>query len=113
MNDNLFDQNKAASRRSDPNTSKEAATNIEASGKAGTQRRKIYEFVKHHPGLTSAEIAWELDLDRYIPSRRLPELKRSGLVATGTVRMCTRQKTKCMTWLPCVIEARKAGNDGA
>ena len=91
---------KARARSTDPATSHEAAANVELLGKAGSQRRKVYDFVVAHPGKTSGEIAASLGIDRYTPSRRLPELRDGGLVETGAERLCEVQGSKCLTWYP-------------
>lgn len=91
---------KAGARRFDPVTSHEAAQEVEASGRAGNQRRLCLEEVRRYPGSTAAEIAAGLGLERHVPSRRLPELRAAGLVMNGEVRECKVMKTRSMTWLP-------------
>lgn len=104
MADNLFDnmqpQPPARARRNDPSTSQESAWNIEASGKAASQQRECLEAVRAKPGQTSGEIAASIGGDRYIPSRRLPELRSYGLVVNGEKRPCTVMATNQMTWFP-------------
>ena len=97
----------ARARRTDPSTSHEAARNIESSGKAATQQRECLAAVRALPGQTSGEIAEALGGDRYIPSRRLPELRRYGLVANGEKRLCQVMATNQMTWYP--LEPAPAG----
>ena len=86
------------SRRDDPKTSKIAGENIEASGQAEGQRQKCFWAVRNWPGMTAAEIAIKTNLERHVPSRRLPELRQAGLVINGAVRKCGIQKTFSMTW---------------
>ena len=89
---------KARARRDDPSTSHEAAERVETLGRAGSQRRKVYDFVVLQPGRTSGEIAAALGVDRYTPSRRLPELRDGGFVEAGPERICEVQGTLCLTW---------------
>lgn len=91
---------RARSRRTDPQTSAEAAERIESTGKAATQRRICLLAVRAQPGLTAAEIASKLDCDRHMPSRRLPELRDAGLVRNGEPRVCSVVNSNCGTWFP-------------
>lgn len=90
----------AAARNTDPSTSFEAARKVERSGAADDQRAKCLEIVRLRPGLTAAEIADRTGLERHAPSRRLPELRRAGLVRDGEKRECTVMKSSAMTWWP-------------
>jgi hypothetical protein len=90
----------ASSRATDPAASAEAAHQVEASGVAGAQRAICLERVRATPGLTAAEIAVEAELERHVPSRRLPELRRAGLVVNGDARDCRVTGNKSLTWNP-------------
>ena len=90
----------ALSRRTDPITSQLAAEGAEASGRAPRQRDICLAHVRAHIGRTSAEIAKSCALNRYTPSRRLPELRDSGLVFNGHHRICCVTQRLCMTWWP-------------
>lgn len=90
----------ARARRTDPATSHLAALEVEASGRAASQRRKCLEVVLREPGLTAAEIARAAGLERHAASRRLPELRRAGLVESRDPRICRVQGTRAMTWWP-------------
>jgi hypothetical protein len=90
----------ARARASDPITSYSAAEAVEASGRAGCQRRQCLDEVKLNPGQTAAEIALAIGLDRYVPSRRLPELRDLGLVQNGLSRPCKVKKSMSLTWWP-------------
>jgi len=92
-------EKRAASRASDPETSMEAADQVESSGKAGRQRMICLKYVKENPGQTAAEIAREAGLERHVPSRRLPEL-RPKYVKNGHARVCMVTGSKSMTWYP-------------
>jgi len=90
---------KADAREFDPQTSHDAAKNVEESGRAGSHRKACYEYVLKNPGKTAGEIAAAIGLERHVPSRRLPELRAAGLVENGPARFCTVQKTRAMTWV--------------
>lgn len=88
----------AKSRNTDPVTSYMAADKVEREGTAETQRQKCYAEVARMEGQTSAEIAKRLEVDRYTPSRRLPELRDAGIVQNGNHRKCMVTGNKSMTW---------------
>jgi len=91
----------ANARRSDPGTSHEAARKIESSGRADAHRRVCLNWVRQHPGRTSAEIAQSVGLDRHQAARRLPDLRRSGKVRSDEPRrICTVTGGRSMTWWP-------------
>ena len=83
-------------RRTDPSTSHEAARRSKPRANADAQR--ILAFVVASPGLTAAEIAQALLLERHVPSRRLPELRAAGKVTSSDKRRCTVQGSTSMTW---------------
>jgi hypothetical protein len=87
-------------RRNDPITSHQAAEEVEASSRAATQRQACLLEVWKKPGQTAAEIAIATDLQRHVPSRRLPELRKARQIKTGPVRRCTITGNPSMTWLP-------------
>lgn len=79
----------ANARSTNPSTSHEAARKVEKTGKAGTQRAAIAAFLKDaEEPMTSEEIADAMGVDRYTPSRRLPELERRGIVRRCAQRGC-------------------------
>ena len=68
-------------RRTDGPGSHEAADELERSGRAASQHRRVLATVRSYPGLTSRQLsAADGGLDRYAYARRLPELERRGLV---------------------------------
>jgi len=73
---------------------------LQRSGKWTGQKRRVFDALRRNPGLTSAEIANLMGGDRYIPSRRLPDLERAGLVKRGRARTCAVTKSQCITWWP-------------
>jgi CRP-like cAMP-binding protein len=86
----------ATSRNTDPITSYVAAENHKEN--AITNRQKCLMTLIEFPKSTSAEVAHYSDLDRYEGSRRLPELRRMGMVKNGEARKCTIRGTMQMTW---------------
>jgi hypothetical protein len=96
----LFGPGYAAARHTDFITSHEAAHEVEASGRAKEQRRACLDAVIRNPGMTAAEIAVAVGLERHAPSRRLPELRRIGLVYNGDQRVCREMGSKSITWFP-------------
>jgi hypothetical protein len=49
----------------------------------GNQRLKVYHALRQHQPATSAELARSMACDRYLPSRRLPELASLGWACRG------------------------------
>lgn len=88
------------SRRTDPHTSHEAAERVTSSGAASAQREACLRAVVEHPGLTAAEIAEVIGVDRHAPGRRLPELRQAGLIRNGEARACRVKGTNCLSWWP-------------
>lgn len=90
------------SRNSDPISSKLAAQELVSSGKFDNQKDMVCDllrnFNENNICPTSAEMAAYLDLDRYIPSRRLPDLEKEGRVTRLKTRMCSVTKKFCVTW---------------
>ncbi len=92
-----------ANRTLFPDTAAEARDTHERSGAAMSKRRAVLNLVTDHPGLTSVELwrnANELgrDLSRHEISRRLPELRKAGLVINGPPRKCAVAGSRQMTW---------------
>ena len=89
-----------AARRTDPATSAWAAWQIEKSGKAGTQRRGVYRTILElgNRPFTAGEIAQAGRHDRYMVSRRLPELEELNLIRRGDPRLCRVMGSRQTTW---------------
>jgi len=85
-------------RRTDPLSSKLAAQQITASGTRKIQCEAVLDAVKQYPFHTSREIAQILDIDRYVPSRRLPDLEKQGLVCRCQMRKCKVGGKISLTW---------------
>ena len=91
----------ARARRKDPQTSHEAATKLNRAGKTKAQAEAVLAAVKRFPGHTSSELAGRVGLDRYQVARRLPELRKAGLVSNGQQsRPCEVTGFSAMTWYP-------------
>jgi hypothetical protein len=75
---------KKLSRRTDPQTSKDAAKKLVESGGLNYQQKVVKEllFMYSH-GITAKELGMLcFRIDRYVCCRRLPELKAKGLAYT-------------------------------
>lgn len=104
MTPGLFDLPPAAARR-DPETSHQAARRVEQSGARRRNAERVATLVALHPGMTSAELAdthaaRAAHLDRAEIARRLPDAERLGLVARGPARVCGKNGTNAIVWLP-------------
>ena len=82
-------------RRSDPDTSHTAADRIRP--KLRAQQQAVLDALAKWPGSTAVELAHVSGLDRYLVSRRLPELVPIW-VRRGKPRECTVNKTPMTTW---------------
>lgn len=87
----------AKARASDPDTSHEAAKEVEDSGKASAQRSRCLALVRKSPGMTAGEIQARLG---FLAHKRLPELRDLYLVRNGEARKCTVSGTRRITWWP-------------
>ena len=70
----------AMSRRTDPDSSRQAARRHEQSGRLDSDRWRVLEALRRNPGASSKELAAREGLDRHMVARRLPDLERAGLV---------------------------------
>lgn len=82
----------------DPETSHEAARELEASGALGRQRQEVIDALRRFPDSTSAELAKRSGLDRHLCGRRLPELEYLERVTRGEARTCTVSGRKAQPW---------------
>ncbi|MDE2256110.1 MAG: helix-turn-helix transcriptional regulator, partial [Betaproteobacteria bacterium] len=72
---------------------------VERSGQASSQRAAVLKAVQALPGHTSYELANRVPIDRYVLARRLPELRKAGLVRNGQQsRECQVTGNNAMTW---------------
>ena len=84
-------------RNTDPPTSMLAGRDAEANGSAQRHRAMCFDTVMHKPGLTAREIEHHLSIKAH---KRLPELRRAGMVRNGTSRTCTVSAKQALTWHP-------------
>ena len=77
---------KKLSRKTDPETSHRAAAGMTASGKLSSQRKMMLKCVIENPDLTAAEMELVDGVERGVPSRRLVELVRAGLIKVSGKR---------------------------
>lgn len=95
-------------RATDPQSSRQAAEDMERMGHAARQRDEVILAVRRHPGKTSAELAAIAGLDRFMAARRLPEAEREGRAKRGTARKCAQTQRLSITWWPAGGEAGDA-----
>jgi hypothetical protein len=84
-------------------TSAQARSDHERSGTATANRAIVLAYVRAVRGQTAVELyerAKRLgtSLTRHEFSRRLPELRKAGLVKNGNARQCRKNGTRQMTW---------------
>ncbi len=84
-------------RNTDPPTSLQAGREAEANGSARQHRAMCLQTVMQTPGLTAREIEDRLDIKAH---KRLPELRRAGMVRNGKPRTCTVSGRLALTWHP-------------
>jgi hypothetical protein len=73
-------------RNSDPPTSAIAGCEVEAAGTAGRHRTLCFQAVMATPGLTARELEDRLGIKAH---KRLPELRRAGMVRNDKPRTCS------------------------
>lgn len=98
----IQDSNPILARNTDPSSSHEAADRMIQTGRLAIQKLRVFRALQRNPGATSAELAVELGGDRYMASRRLPDLERDGLVARGPARECRARGGSAITWIALV-----------
>ncbi len=87
-----------ASRSTDPDPSHLAEAEINATGTRRSHQLLVLFTLRHNPETTSRELALFGSMDRYTPSRRLPELETAGLVERAGQRTCRVGKRQATTW---------------
>ena len=100
----LFDAPPAA-RRTDPDTSREAANEITESGARGRMVRLAVRLVAQYPGRTSNELDRLAERPDGAIRKRLNDGRRLGLLRVGVERECTVTGRRCQTWWPAHGEA--------
>ena len=87
------------SHSDDPETSREAIEDLDASGIRATHSEMVLEAVRKHPGRTGPEIAESLGLEEYQVRRRLSDLKSAGRLQHGEIRECKVKGSRMVTWV--------------
>ena len=94
--------NNALARRTDPDTSHQAAIQFVAVGKHAKQMAEVLNTLRRINAsgvvVTSAELAAYMETDRYVTARRLPDLRKRGLVEQCQKTTCTVSNTQAVTW---------------
>lgn len=85
-------------RSSDPAPSRIAAEKVTRTGDAQSNRSILLAAVEANPGRTAVELAHLTGVERHEASRRLPDLRRAGLVRNGPERACSVTGGKMGTW---------------
>ncbi len=91
---------KRMSRSGHPATSKAAAAALVASGGQEKAKTKVYAGLQMlgGAGITSAELAAGAGIAHPTVHKRLPDLRRDGLVVNGPIRTCSVTGRKSLTW---------------
>ena len=84
-------------RTKDPPTSMLAGRDAEANGAAQRHRVMCFDTVMQKPGLTAREIENHVGIKAH---KRLPELRRAGMVRNEKSRTCTVSGKQALTWHP-------------
>jgi len=84
-----------AVRRSDPETSREAAQSIDANSIEG----RVYQYLIDHGPAILDDLASGMKLDKVTVSPRLKPLERAGMVVRGQTRP-GRSGRPQTTWIP-------------
>ena len=89
---------KRHARRTDPESSHEAAAELVESGRVNDQCQRVLEALQRFDRTTSAELAWHSGMDRFVVARRLPDLERKGLAKKGGYKHCPVGGRKAVWW---------------
>lgn len=85
-------------RNTDPETSHEADDFITSTGIRANQCRWVLKAVRATPCLTASELSRRHNIDHAVVHKRLPDLRRKGLVYNVAQRACAVTGRKAMTW---------------
>ena len=87
---------KLLSRTDDPETSKIAAKKHQL--KAGSNAKRIYEYVKQFPDSTAGELGEMTGLGQHETARRLSDLCRKGFIVKGEPKLCSIKNSLMTAW---------------
>lgn len=93
----LFDS-KELSRREDPETSKQAARDMEVSGRLGAECARVHELLKSHEGFTANELDEIAGTPRGDSRKRLSDLRKMGIAKNGPDKRDTATGKDGQTW---------------
>ena len=97
---NLLAFPQASARITDPDSSHDAAGDVERSGRGPKLRQTVLRLVRAHPGRTMREISEFNCLDLVSISPRFKELVRANLIFRGKRRKCRFSHKSVLTWWP-------------
>jgi hypothetical protein len=101
-------------RKEDPGTSHIAADRLKESGKWGTQKMQVLAWMRNHwivdadTSLTANELAQESGIRHPVCHKRLPDLRKDGLVCMAMQRECRVTGEQAWTWRVTSEEEREA-----
>jgi len=87
-------------RRTDPDTSRQAAERVTAIGSRADHLNRIVQAVLEYPGRTSAELAECTGLERHEAARRTADACNAGLIVRGPSKTCSVGGRASITWWP-------------
>lgn len=87
-------------RRTDPDTSRQAAERVTAIGSRADHMTRIVRAVAERPGRTSAELAQDTGLERHEAARRTADAANAGLIVRGPSKTCSVGGRAAVTWWP-------------
>jgi len=91
---------KATTRRNDPQTSKDAAAEVNASGSAGRRADEIVALLRMYPdGLMGIEIAHKLNVEVAWISSLLTKMERAGRIRHNGKRRNPESGKMQMVWV--------------
>ena len=104
----LFGDRAPLASRADPVTSHAAAADLTTSGVRAARKAAVLDFLRRqaHP-ITSFELARGMGIDRHDAAKRLPDLRRDGLVVNGAARACKITGRPALTWRAASVEIQQ------
>ena len=85
-------------RRTDPESSHAAASEISRSAMRENQCATILALVRAYPWSTAGELATWCGYDSVQITKRLNDLKHAGQIEKGRIRTCEIHRRKMLTW---------------
>lgn len=87
-----------ASHSVDPRSSFQAEKRITKSGRRETLYNQVLSALKANPGVTGAELAQIMGIDKYSVRRRLSDCKNKNTAIQGESRVCKVDGELAVTW---------------